>query len=159
MNVRAYQEHDLDAMVDIWNAVVMEGNVFPQTQCLSVEDAHEFFAAQSYTGVAEDGGTILGLYILHPNNIGRCSHIANASYAVKPGQRGKRIGEKLVRDSMSVGRQLGFRVLQFNAVVASNAGAIRLYNKIGFTQLGVVPGGFRLDNGDYADIILFYISL
>lgn len=41
-----------------------------------------FFESQSYTGVADDDGQIVGLYILHPNNVGRCGHICIASYAV-----------------------------------------------------------------------------
>ncbi len=59
-----------------------------------------FFASQSYTGVAEEDGKILGLYILHPNNVGRCSHICNVSYAVASDARGKHIGEKLVLDCL-----------------------------------------------------------
>lgn len=59
------------------------------------------------------GGEVVGLYILHPNNIGRCGHIANASYAVKTGLRGLGIGEALVRDCMRQGAGRGFRVLQF----------------------------------------------
>ena len=69
------------------------------------------------------------------------------------------IGEKLVLDSLSVAKKLDFRVLQFNAVVKNNAAAIHLYDKLGFTQLGVVPGGFRTSEGNYEDIILFYRQL
>ena len=102
---------------------------------------------------------MLGLYILHPNNVGRCGHISNASYAVKTGCRGQHVGEALVRDCLVIGKQLGFRILQFNAVVATNAAAIHLYEKIGFTRLGTIKGGFELIDGTYEDIILFYISL
>ena len=100
----------------------------------------------------------MGLYILHPNNIGRCGHIANASYAVKTGLRGLGIGEALVRDCMRQGAGRGFRVLQFNAVVADNAPAVHLYEKLGFHRLGRIPGGFAADTG-YKDILLFYIEL
>ena len=59
---------------------------------------------------------VVGLYILHPNNIGRCGHICNASYAVDSKSRGKHIGEMLVTDCLKKAKDLGFRVLQFNAV-------------------------------------------
>lgn len=157
--IRAYHEGDLSEMRMIWNSVVAEGKAFPQEVPLSEGQAAQFFGEQSYTGVAEDGGEIVGLYILHPNNVGRCGHIANASYAVKAGQRGKRIGESLVKDSIEQAARLSFRVLQFNAVVASNTGAIHLYQKLGFTQLGTIPGGFRMDDGSYEDILPFYIPL
>ncbi len=90
MVVRQYENGDLDAMVAIWNEVVDAGDAFPQEEPLTRETGAEFFAAQTHTGVAaDDDGTILGLYILHPNNVGRCGHIANASYAVRS-DRGER---------------------------------------------------------------------
>ena len=101
----------------------------------------------------------MGLYILHPNNVGRCGHICNASYAVKKGQQGKGIGEQLVRHCMAKGKELGFRILQFNAVVRSNAAALHLYEKIGFTKLGIIPSGFFTKDGHWEDIIPHYITL
>lgn len=159
VRIRPYEEKDLPALRGIWNEVVKEGLAFPQVEPLSPEQAAVFFAAQSHTGVAEDDGEVVGLYALHPNNVGRCGHIANAAYAVRMGHRGKRIGEQLVRDSLRVAAALSFRLMQFNAVVATNHGAIRLYTKLGFRQLGCIPGGFRLDDGTYADILLFYMEL
>lgn len=150
---------DIPAMMEIWNTVIQEGNAFPQLNELDEEGAKALFGAQSYTGVAAEGGEILGLYILHPNNVGRCSHIANASYAIRKDCRGKGIGEQLVRDSLKKGRELGFQRMQFNAVVSTNHGAIHLYEKIGFHRLGTIPGGFLLGDGTYTDIILYWIEL
>lgn len=147
-------------MMEIWNGVVDEGAAFPQTEPLRTrEEACAFFASQSFTAAALDGETVLGLYILHPNNIGRCGHLCNASFAVGAQARGKRIGEQLVRHCMEKGRELGFRVLQFNAVVCNNASAIHLYEKLGFVRLGTVPGGFLMKDGSYEDIVLFYHTL
>lgn len=73
--------------------------------------------------------------------------------------RGRHIGEQLARDCMAKGKAFGFRVLQFNAVVATNLPARRLYEHIGFTQLGTIPGGFRQKDGSYADICPYYIEL
>ena len=111
----------------------------------------------SFTGIAiGEDGAVLGLYILHPNNVGRCGHICNASYAVHTGSRGRHVGEALVRHCLQKGRELGFRILQFNAVVASNTPALRLYEKLGFTRLGTIPGGFLMKDGGYEDIVLHY---
>ena len=111
--------------------------------------------------MAEDAetGEILGLYILHPNNVGRCGHISNASYAVKSAARGKHIGEMLVKDCLTQGRMCGFRILQFNAVVRTNRAARHLYEKLGFKQLGVIPGGFLMKDGHYEDICPYYREL
>ncbi|WP_321434427.1 GNAT family N-acetyltransferase [Trichococcus flocculiformis] len=157
--IRKYSENDLGTMANIWNHVVKEGKYFPQIDGLSLKEATAFFAEQTFTGVAEEDGVIVGLYILHPNNIGRCGHIANASYAVAADQRGKRIGEKLVVHSLQMAKESGFRIMQFNAVVANNKGAISLYKKLGFKELGTIPGGFKMDNGTFVDIIPFYFEL
>ncbi len=156
--VREYAGRDIGAMMEIWNEVVEGGVAFPQTEALTRETAVGFFASQSFTGVAveQDADEPVGLYILHPNNVGRCGHISNASYAVRPALRGRHIGEALVRHSMETGKRLGFRILQFNAVVRTNAGAIHLYEKLGFVKLGVIPGGFLMKDGRYEDIVPFY---
>lgn len=159
VNIIPYKKEYWQECCGIWNSVVEDGVAFPQLEMLDEETGNEFFLSQTYTGVAIEGNDVVGLYILHPNNIGRCGHICNASYAVKKDKRGLHIGEALVRDCIKMGREKGFRILQFNAVVASNKPALALYKKIGFIQLGVIPGGFLLKNGQYEDIIPHYIEL
>ncbi len=160
IQVRKYRDEDVAQMVCIWNQVVEEGVAFPQEEYLDQETGRAFFAGQSHCGVAEDeAGKIYGLYILHPNNEGRCGHISNASYAVAAESRGLHIGEKLVGDSVQRAGELGFRLLQFNAVVASNIHARHLYERLGFRQAGTIPGGFRLKDGRYEDICIYYIGV
>lgn len=156
--VRAYQECDLAEINEIWNEVVTAGIAFPQTQLLDKTSGQAFFSSQSYVGVAQNSESleILGVYILHPNNIGRCGHISNASYAVKSSARGQHVGEMLVKDCMEQAKRLEFRILQFNAVVRTNEAALHLYQKLGFSQLGVIPGGFQMKDGTYEDIIPHY---
>jgi GNAT superfamily N-acetyltransferase len=145
-------------MTHIWNDVVQEGIAFPQEDCLTAETGNAFFGAQTYCAVAEDceSGKIYGLYILHPNNVGRCGHSCNASYAVSSESRGLHIGEKLVNDSLVQAKRHGFRIIQFNAVVAANTHARHLYERLGFKQLGTIPGGFRMKDGHYEDICPYY---
>lgn len=148
-------------MVRIWNEVVEDGEAFPQEDSLNTETGTAFFEEQTYCGVAEDAetGKIYGLYILHPNNVGRCGHICNASYAVSRDTRRLHIGEALVRDCLEQGKQHGFGILQFNAVVAANIPARHLYEKLGFVQLGQIPKGFRMKDGHYEDICPYYHAL
>lgn len=159
--IRAFDKGDTVDAVTIWNQVVEDGVAFPQLDLLDEESGLDFFTSQSYTGLAEEeeSGEIVGLYILHPNNVGRCGHISNASFAVRRDDRGRRVGEALVRHCLSKARELGFRLMQFNAVVAANAPALCLYEKLGFVRLGVIPGGFLMKDGHYEDIVLFYHTL
>lgn len=156
--IRKYTNDDISAMIKIWNEVVEDGIAFPQMECLDLQSGKEFFDSQTYCGVAEnsDSNEILGLYILHPNNVGRCGHISNASYAVSKSSRGMKIGEKLVKDCLVQGRKNGFKILQFNAVVSTNTTARRLYEKLGFIQLGTIPQGFLMKDGHYEDICPYY---
>ena len=157
--IKKYTSIDAPAAVKIWNSVVEAADAFPQDEPFSAEDGDKFFLSQSYTALACDGSEIVGLYILHPNNVGRCGHICNASYAVRPDMRGRHIGEMLVKHCIKTARELGFGILQFNAVVKTNTAALSLYKKLGFTQLGVIPHGFRLKDGSYEDIIPHYYVL
>ena len=77
LEVRAYTPDDLPAMIRIWNEVVEDGVAFPQEELLDEITGAEFFAAQTYNAVAVEktSGQVIGLYILHPNNVGRCGHI------------------------------------------------------------------------------------
>ncbi len=152
-------ENELESAIGIWNSVVEDGVAFPQLEKLDIKNGRSFFNEQSYTGVAIKDNEVVGLYILHPNNVGRCGHICNASYAVKKDKRGMKIGEALVLDCISKAKALNFKILQFNAVVKSNTVALALYKKLGFTQLGVIPEGFLLKSGEYEDIIPHYIKL
>ena len=159
--VREYTDTDLQEMLKIWNEVVEEGIAFPQEEILNEETGKDFFASQTYCGVAADNETnrVYGLYILHPNNVGRCGHICNSSFAVSSDSRGLHIGEKLVTDCFKQAKLHGFGVMQFNAVVATNIHARHLYERLGFKQLGTIPKGFRMKDGHFEDICPYYHEL
>lgn len=161
LEIKRYETSDISEANAIWNEVVEAGAAFPQMETLDETSGDEFFKSQSFTGIARDtkSGEAVGLYILHPNNVGRCGHICNASYAVRADLRGQHIGKTLVKHCMEKAKELGFGILQFNAVVKTNTSALALYKKLGFTQLGVIPNGFLMKNGTYEDIIPHYIEL
>ena len=156
--IRPVEKRDLRRVCEIWNEVVLAANAFPGDEALDQAQMEQFLKEQTLACCAEEDGEVLGVYILHPNNIGRCGHISNASYAVKSSLRGMHIGRLLVSDCLKNAKRLGFKILQFNAVVDSNKAALHLYEKLGFTHLGVIPGGFWDKTGAYQDIHLFYIQ-
>lgn len=159
--VRKYLKEDLNSMIGIWNEVVEEGISFPQEELLTLDEGKRFFEAQTYCAVAVDTDTrnIVGMYILHHNNVGRCGHICNASYAVDSKMRGLHIGEMLVKDCLKQAKRFNFKILQFNAVVESNIHARHLYERLGFIQLGVIPKGFKMKDGYYENICPYYYEL
>ena len=159
MLIRKYEKKDIGAMLRIWNEVVDEGIAFPQEELLDEAVGTKFFESQTYTAVAEENGVVYGLYILHPNNVGRCGHICNSSFAVSSESRGKHIGEMLVLDCLDQAKKHGFGILQFNAVVESNTHARHLYERLGFVQLGTIPNGFKMKDGHFENICPYYHEL
>ena len=118
ITVRTYQDSDVSAMVRIWNEVVEEGLAFPQEENLTEEAGRAFFREQTHCGVAvNEAGTVLGMYILHPNNVGRCGHICNTSYAVSAAIQTAK--EKFAADRITIEAQVYARTL---------------YEKAGFRQ-------------------------
>lgn len=160
ITICSYCQSDVNGMISIWNEVINEGIAFPEEEFLDELSGSAFFKKQTYCAVAKDSNKkIHGLYILHPNNVGRCGHICNAGYAVRSDSRGLHIGEKLVCDSLIQGKLHGYSILQFNAVVATNLQARHLYKRLGFKQLGTIPGGFRMNDGHFEDICPYYHTL
>ena len=161
LKIEEFKKEYVKDAISIWNDIVEDGIAFPQKEALDEKSGTEFFNSQSFTGIAidTDSNEVVGLYILHSNNVGRCGHISNASYAVKKSKRGMHIGEFLVKDCLAKAKEIGFKILQFNAVVATNTSALKLYAKLGFTQLGIIPNGFLMKDGTYEDIIPHYIEL
>ena len=158
--IRDIQEKDLPGAVEIFNEVIDEGVAFPWEEDLTLDTGREFFFSQDACRVAvADDGSILAVAIVHPNAVGRSGHIANGSYAVSSKCRGQHIGDKLVRDSLEVAKSLGYRIMQFNAVVVSNVHAQHLYERIGFTKVGCVEGGFRNISGEFEDMYIYTYKL
>lgn len=158
IEMRTLRQADMQQATEIWNFIVEEANSFPGDQVLCEAEAALMFAQQTETVCALRGDEVVGLYILHPNNIGRCGHIANASFGVKPGYRGQGIGRLLVEDCLKRCQDKGFKGLQFNAVVSTNYPAITLYLKLGFKIIGTIKDGYRLKDNVYVDTLIFLKS-
>lgn len=156
IKIKAYSREDCPQATALWNEIVEQGDSFPGDRSLTMEEADAFFSSQTFTGCAYQNGRLLGLYVLHPNNIGRCSHIANASYAVSADTRGQGVGRALVLHSLRKAGECGFTGLQFNAVVCTNLAAIHLYEQLGFQRIGTIPGGYRPKDGGPLDIHIFF---
>lgn len=156
MQIGEYRAEDLPALMRIWNRVVEDGMAFPEEAPLAMEEMAGFARQQSFVGVAREGATPVGLYILHPNGIGRKSHIANASYAVDADRRGCGIGKALVAHSLQKAKELGYVGMQFNAVVAGNRSAIAAYEGAGFRRIGCIEDGFRLKSGELSDMYIYF---
>ena len=156
---RPWQQADLPQMTRMWNDILADGDAFPGTETYEEAPFGVFLGEQTAATCLLLEGALAGYYILHPNNIGRCGHVANASYVLDRAFRGRGLGRPLVERSLVEAAALGFRGMQFNAVVAGNTAALRIYRGLGFQTVGTIPGGFLLPDGTYSDMYVMYRPL
>lgn len=156
---RSYEKEDIEYLLEIWNDILADGNAFPNEQLYTKIEFKKFLNEQDAVTCMLMSGELAGFYILHPNHIGRCSHVANAGYAMSKNYRGRHLGKALVEHSLQKAKLMGFKGMQFNAVVSENIPAIRIYNTIGFKIVGTIPEGFRLKNEKYTDMHVMYKSI
>ena len=161
MKIRPATETDRDAIWNIFYEVVADGDTYSLDPNISRQDALAYwFAASTHTYVAEQPAIgIAGTYILRPNQSGGGSHVANAGFMVSASARGKGIGRAMAEHCLSEARRLGFRAMQFNYVISTNAVAIQLWQALGFEVVGTLPDAFHHPEKGYVDVYVMYRSL
>jgi L-amino acid N-acyltransferase YncA len=160
MEIRAATDADRDAIWKIFHQIVAAGDTYAFDPEISREAALAYwFRADTQTYVAEKGGSVVGTYILRPNQLGPGSHVANAAFMVAPGAQGFKMGRRMAEHCLSEARRMGFRAMQFNFVISTNASAIHLWEQLGFKIVGTLPGAFRHPEKGYVDVYVMYRSL
>ena len=160
LRIRSAADTDRDAIWNIFHEVVAAGDTYAFDPGMSREEALAYwFGAGTHTYVAESDGRVVGTYILRANQPGPGSHVANAAYMVAKDARGLGVGRKMAEHSLSEARRLGFRAMQFNFVVSTNASAIHLWQQLGFKIVGTLPGAFRHPRAGYVDVYVMFRSL
>jgi L-amino acid N-acyltransferase YncA len=160
IEIRPAEIADSDDVWTVLEAVVRAGDAFVNEPGSTREEVLAGWEGpDSRNFVAELDGEIAGAYVLRPNNVGLGSHVANASFAVAPQARGHGVGRAMGEHALAEARRLGFRAMQFNAVVSTNQPAIALWRALGFEEVGRIPGAFRLPSGRYVDTLVMHRAL
>ncbi|TXI89821.1 MAG: GNAT family N-acetyltransferase, partial [Burkholderiaceae bacterium] len=124
------------------------------------EQAYQYWMKVPQTTlVAEDDGVILGTYYIKPNQLGGGAHVCNCGYMVSPQARGRGLASAMCEHSQQLARELGFRAMQFNFVVASNTTAVALWAKLGFETLARLPEAFLHPSLGYVDALVMHKRL
>ena len=157
MEIRAATRADRDAIWKIFHEIVAAGDTYALDPKMSREDALAYwFRADTQTYVAEKDGTVVGTYILRPNQLGSGSHVANAAFIVASNAQGSGVGRAMAEHCLAEARQMGFRAMQFNFVISTNTPAIHLWKQLGFKIVGTLPGAFRHPEKGYVDVHVMY---
>lgn len=162
MDIRIATRDDWPGLWPIIEEVVRDG----RTYCWPV-DAGEDACRDWWMGkpggsvyvAVEADGSIAGTAELHPNQPAAGSHVANAGFMVASRASGRGLGRALGRHVIEEARKQGFTAMQFNAVVATNAHAIRLWQSLGFEILATVPGAFKHPDHGMVGLNLMFRTL
>jgi L-amino acid N-acyltransferase YncA len=160
ITIREASEHDRDAVWDIFHEVVAQGDTYvfepetPRDEALAY-----WFHPGTRTYVAESEGRVVGTYLLRPNRPGLGSHVSNAAFMVSPACRGLGVGRAMGEHCLDEARRLGYRAMQFNFVVSTNEAAVKLWERLGFTVVGTLPGAFRHRNLGFVDAYVMFRTL
>ncbi|MCB0608536.1 MAG: GNAT family N-acetyltransferase [Lewinella sp.] len=151
---------DLDMVWKLFKTVIDEAVYYPYDEHATREEIeHSWINLDNQIAVAESDGAIFGAYILRPNQAGYGDHIVNAAYMVAPSARGRNVGRLLGEHSIGYARELGYYAMQFNYVVSTNTAAVQLWQKLGFSIIGTVPGGFRHRDLGMVDVHIMFLKL
>ncbi|NER52264.1 MAG: GNAT family N-acetyltransferase [Symploca sp. SIO1A3] len=94
-----------------------------------------------------------------PSHSGQGSHVCNCGYIVAEAARGKSIASAMCKHSQQEAVKLGFRAMQYNLVVSTNTGAVRLWQKLGFEIVGTLPEAFLHPSLGFVDAYVMYKKL
>ena len=151
---------DFDALWPLLQGVFRAGDTYAVDPQISKADALAYWVTQAAaTYVADGPDGIVGTYYIKTNQPGGGAHICNCGYIVAPSARGQGVARELCKHSQNAARDLGYRAMQFNFVLASNVGAVRLWQQLDFMTLGTIPDAFNHPTAGLVDAHIMYKSL
>ncbi|MES9976448.1 N-acetyltransferase family protein [Candidatus Thiodiazotropha sp. LNASS1] len=161
MDIREYRESDWNQVWTIIEKVFRAGETYafsPEISELEARNVWIEMPKKTYVAIADDD-EILGTYYIKPNQPDLGSHVCNCGYIVSESARGKGVASRLCKHSQQVAVELGFRAMQYNLVVSTNEGAIRLWIKLGFEVVGILPNAYKSKSAGYVDALVMYKEL
>ena len=157
MTLRPATREDWEAIWPIFHAIVAAGETYAYaTDTTKAEGERLWMEQPRATFVCESEGAILGTYYLKTNQAGPGRHVCNCGYMVAPSARGRGLATSMCEHSQAVALELGYRAMQYNFVASTNAGAIRLWQRLGFETVGRLPKAFDHPRLGLVDALVMY---
>ncbi|MBV2359211.1 GNAT family N-acetyltransferase [Thalassococcus sp. CAU 1522] len=160
MRIRAYETRDAVAVTAMLMPVFRAGDTYTIDPEIAPDAALAYWTGpERHVFVVEDDGRLLGTYYVVRNQKGGGSHVCNCGFVTDPQARGKGVARAMLDHALAKARELGFRAMQFNFVVATNTRAIAIWEGAGFEVVGRLPGAFRHPEQGYVDALVMYRAL
>jgi ribosomal protein S18 acetylase RimI-like enzyme len=158
--IRPAVSSDARAIWGVVEPIIRAGETYALPRDLSETDALAYWLHPDHeVFVAETADGIVGTYILRANHGGGGAHVANCGYMTAARSAGQGVGRAMCMHSLDRARARGFRAMQFNFVVSTNDGAVRLWQRVGFTIVGRLPSAFLHPHQGYVDAYVMYLAL
>jgi len=157
--IRDARPEDWDAIWPFFHEIVTAGETYAYDPDIDYEAGRRLWMIRppGRTVVATDAdGTVVGTANMYANRPGRGSHVASASFMVDQAHAGRGTGRVLGEEVIEWSRRSGFRAIQFNAVVETNARAVRLWLSLGFAVVGSVPEAFEHPKRGYVGLLIMH---
>jgi len=160
MQIRVYGPEDRAALWNILQPVLLAGETYALPQDMSEDDAIAYWTGPDrVTFVVEDDGEILGTYFIKPNQLGGGDHVSNCGYMTAQNATGRGVARAMCTHSLEYAKAQGFKAMQFNFVVSTNARAVRLWKSFGFDIVGTLPKAFNSPQFGLVDAYVMFRSL
>jgi ribosomal protein S18 acetylase RimI-like enzyme len=161
MHIRPIEEDDWEATWRVIEPVFRAGETYAFPTDITEQDARKVWVEiPSATFVAvDDNEDLLGTYYIKPNQPGPGRHVCNCGYIVAEHARGRGIASEMCEHSLREAISQGFRAMQYNLVVSTNEGAIRLWKRHGFEVVGTLPQAYRHSKVGFVDAFVMFKQL
>jgi L-amino acid N-acyltransferase YncA len=157
MEIREAFEQDFDRIWPIFSEIVAAGETYTYARTTTRAEALDLWLKKPRkTYIATEGGQVLGTYYLASNQPGAGRHVCNCGYMVASSARGRGVASRLCEHSQDMAMELGYQAMQFNFVVSTNTGAVKLWKKLGFEIVGTLPKAFKHPKAGYVDAFIMY---
>jgi ribosomal protein S18 acetylase RimI-like enzyme len=157
LNIRPATPGDSETIWNILEPIIRAGETYALPRDWERSEAIAFWLGGDHEAfVAEEDGTVVGTYFLHPNQRGGGDHVANCGYATAARMSGRGVATAMCRHSLRRCAERGFRAMQFNFVIRSNENAVRLWLHLGFSVIGTIPEAFSHPRLGLVDALVMY---
>ena len=160
MKITKITENDFRLFWPVFKSIIEAEETYAFDPHMSYNEAYDLWCLSPQACyVAKENSEVIGTYYLKPNSAGPSAHICNCGYMVSPESRGKGVAKALCQHSQKVAVELGYLAMQFNSVVSTNETAVKLWKKLGYEIVGVIPKAYKHRRFGFVDCFVMYKQL
>lgn len=156
-SIRAADKKDINSIMEIFNQGIEDRVSTLESEMQTESDMKKWFedrdSRYKVIVIETDDKQIAGFASLNKFNIKNAyTGVADLSIYIERSFRGKGVGAKLLEGLFQTAREEGFYKLVLN-VISKNKNALKLYEKKGFSFVGIYKKQGKID-GEWVDAII-----